>query len=49
MIDSYTLFQAKPFPSQTELVDRLDANMQWEEFKQETLKDFLRHRVRVSR
>lgn len=41
--------KAKPFPSQTELVDRLDANMQWEEFKQETLKDFLRHRVRVSR
>lgn len=41
--------KAKPFPSQTELVDRLDANMQWEEFKQETLKDFLKHRVRVSR
>ncbi|XP_060589310.1 uncharacterized protein LOC132744572 isoform X2 [Ruditapes philippinarum] len=41
--------KAKPFPSQTELVDRLDANMQWEEFKQETLKDFLRHRVRVTR
>lgn len=41
--------KAKPFPSQTELVDRLDANMQWEEFKQETLKDFLRHRVRISR
>ncbi|KAL4230499.1 hypothetical protein ACF0H5_010881 [Mactra antiquata] len=41
--------KAKPFPSETELVDRLDANMQWEEFKQETLKDFLKHRVRVSR
>lgn len=41
--------KAKPFPTQTELVDRLDANMQWEEFKQETLKDFLKHRVRVSR
>ncbi|XP_052238663.1 uncharacterized protein LOC127849963 [Dreissena polymorpha] len=41
--------KAKPFPSQTELVDRLDANMQWEEFKQETLKDFLKHRVRVTR
>lgn len=41
--------KAKPFPSQTELVDRLDANMQWEEFKQETIKDFLKHRVRTAR
>ncbi|ESO93799.1 hypothetical protein LOTGIDRAFT_228569 [Lottia gigantea] len=32
---------AKPFPSQDELIDRLDANIQWEEFKQMTLDNFL--------
>ncbi|XP_052793115.1 uncharacterized protein LOC128227315 isoform X2 [Mya arenaria] len=41
--------KAKAFPTQTELVDRLDANMQWEEFKQETLKYFLQRRTRHAR
>lgn len=39
-------FQAKPFPQQSELVDRLDITLQWDEFKQETLKDYLRRRIR---
>lgn len=39
--------QTKPFPSQEELVDRLDVNTQWDEFKKETLQEFLRNRARV--
>lgn len=38
--------KAKPFPQQSELVDRLDITLQWDEFKQETLKDYLRRRIR---
>ncbi|KAK3607719.1 hypothetical protein CHS0354_016745 [Potamilus streckersoni] len=41
--------KAKPFPTQEELVDRLDANMQWEEFKQETLQDFLKQKIHTGR
>ncbi|KAL3880522.1 hypothetical protein ACJMK2_032756 [Sinanodonta woodiana] len=41
--------KAKPFPTQEELVDRLDANMQWEEFKQETLHDFLKQKIHTGR
>ncbi|KAL5011929.1 hypothetical protein ScPMuIL_010480 [Solemya velum] len=44
---SLIMLKTKPFPSQEELVDRLDANMQWEEFKKQTLQDFLRNRNRV--
>ncbi|XP_050416981.1 uncharacterized protein LOC126830617 [Patella vulgata] len=33
--------KAKRFPSQEDLIDRLDANIQWEEFKQLTLDTFL--------
>nr|KAG5702686.1 hypothetical protein BaRGS_013323 [Batillaria attramentaria] len=32
----------KPFPSEEDLIDRLDVNMQWEEFKQQTLSSFLK-------
>ncbi|XP_061163996.1 uncharacterized protein LOC133173092 [Saccostrea echinata] len=38
--------KAKPFPQQSELVDRLDITLQWDEFKQETLRDYLRRRIR---
>ncbi|KAK3100533.1 hypothetical protein FSP39_021438 [Pinctada imbricata] len=38
--------KAKPFPEQSELIDRLDITLQWDEFKQETLKDFLKRKVR---
>lgn len=31
----------KPFPSEEDLFDRMDINMQWEEYKQKTLHDFI--------
>ena len=36
--------QAKPFPNQEELIDRLDISMQWDEYRKETVKDFLKQK-----
>ncbi|XP_067661295.1 uncharacterized protein [Haliotis asinina] len=41
--------KAKPFPSEEELVDRLDANLQWEEYKHRTLEEFLKECRRLDR
>ncbi|XP_064597570.1 uncharacterized protein LOC135464026 [Liolophura sinensis] len=35
--------KAKPFPTQDELVDRLDANVQWEQYKDNVINDFVKH------
>ena len=43
-----TFFQNKPFPSEDDLIDRLDNNFQWEEFKQNTLGDYLIHLGRMT-
>ncbi|XP_035826332.1 uncharacterized protein LOC101847433 [Aplysia californica] len=48
-IYSLIRLKAKPFPSQEDLIDRLDVNMQWEEYKQQTLKDFLQRCRRFDR
>lgn len=39
----------KPFPSEEDLIDRLDINMQWEEYKQHTLNTFLQECRRSKR
>ncbi|XP_046365970.1 uncharacterized protein LOC124141859 isoform X1 [Haliotis rufescens] len=41
--------KAKPFPSEEELVDRLDANLQWEEYKHRTLDEFIKQCRRLDR
>ncbi|XP_041358739.1 uncharacterized protein LOC121375382 [Gigantopelta aegis] len=48
-IYSLIRLKSKPFPSQEELLDRLDANMQWQEFKQRTLENFLKQCRRLQR
>ena len=40
-------FQEKPFPPQQELVDRLDISMQWDEFTQDTVKEFIDNLTRM--
>ena len=37
-----SFFQNKPFPTEEDLIDRLDINMQWDEYKQQTLNSFLK-------
>jgi hypothetical protein len=39
--------QEKPFPPQQELVDRLDISMQWDEFTQDTVKEFIDNLTRM--
>ncbi|KAK0060674.1 hypothetical protein Bpfe_009862 [Biomphalaria pfeifferi] len=36
--------KAKPFPSDEELIDRLDISLRWEEYKQKLLRDFIHQR-----
>ncbi|CAL1526031.1 unnamed protein product [Lymnaea stagnalis] len=39
--------KAKPFPSEEDLIDRLDVGMQWEEYKQRMVTEFLQGRRRI--
>ncbi|GFN81796.1 cyclic nucleotide-binding domain-containing protein 2-like [Plakobranchus ocellatus] len=48
-IYSLIRLKAKKFPSQEDLIDRLDVNMQWEEYKQQTMGDFLQRCRRLER
>ncbi|XP_076468071.1 uncharacterized protein LOC143298924 isoform X2 [Babylonia areolata] len=48
-IYSLIRLKSKPFPSQEELIDRLDVNLQWEEFKQHSLHSVLTQQCRSSR
>ena len=47
-INRVIYFQYKPFPTEENLIDRLDNNFQWEEYKQSTVKDFLYRKGRIS-
>lgn len=42
MLAFVSFFQNKPFPTEEDLIDRLDINMQWDEYKQQTLNNFLK-------
>ncbi|XP_052077493.1 uncharacterized protein LOC127715474 [Mytilus californianus] len=44
---SLIILKEKPFPPQQELVDRLDISMQWDEFKQDTVKEFIDNLTRM--
>ncbi|OWF46626.1 uncharacterized protein LOC110455484 [Mizuhopecten yessoensis] len=37
--------KAKPFPTQQELIDRLDITMRWDEYKKETVRDFINFKI----
>ncbi|XP_069131075.1 uncharacterized protein [Argopecten irradians] len=37
--------KAKPFPTQQELIDRLDITMRWDEFKKDTVKEFINFKI----
>jgi hypothetical protein len=44
---SNAFIQEKPFPPQQELVNRLDISMQWDEFTQDTVKEFIDNLTRM--